>query len=110
MLYPIRFLIVVGNDIDRIWEFHKENPDYADRVVREIFEATDQLSNFPYSGPVLADSRLKGYRQLIAVDGDYRIIYKARKEDVLIFAVFATRQHLHGAWYSEKRKESEISA
>lgn len=78
-------------------------------MVKEIFEAADQLSNFPFSGPVLSDSRLKGYRQLIAVNGDYRIIYKAREDDVLIFAVFATRQDLEGAWYSEKRKESEIS-
>ena len=108
MLYPLRYLSAVGQDLEDILTFLESDPEYADRVVRDILLAADLLSSFPYCGPPLADSRLTGYRQLIVLDGDYRVIYKVREEDVLVFAVFSTVRDLFSAWHARRRSPSDL--
>ncbi len=65
--------------------------EVAKRIVRSLLRRIDILRDFPLSGPKLGDvsDRLTGYRLLVA--GNYQIIYRATKSEVIITRVIYAR-------------------
>jgi plasmid stabilization system protein ParE len=88
------FLIppVARNDLDEIWEYYAielQNPDAADRINDEIFQAFHKLAQMPDAGHLrhdLAAESLRFWRVR-----SYLIIYRSEKRPVEIVRV------LHGA-------------
>ena len=71
----------------------KVNKVIAERIINNIFTATNQLKEFPNSGT--EEETLKRLKQnhKYLVNGNYKIIYKEIKEGVLITDVFDIRQN-----------------
>lgn len=65
---------------------------YAKAVVRKIFDATRNLSNFPYSGRIVPELSDDTVREKIA--HSYRVIYKVEEETVTVLAVIHGKQLL----------------
>ena len=87
------FLIApaASNELDQIWEYYAielRNPDAADRVIKEIFNAFRKLAKNPGMGHFrndLADEPLRFWHVR-----SYLIIYRSEKKPIEIVRV------LHG--------------
>jgi len=81
--------------LTEIYQYYKEkaSPIIAGKIKQEIFKATRQLKEHPYSGQVeLNLEKLnEGHRYLLK--GNYKIIYKEIPVGILITDVFDTRQN-----------------
>ncbi len=80
-------------DLKDVYDFIAESSEhYAVEIANNIYLRSNQLSNFPYSGPEqhFRKRRRKEYRYL--VEGNCKIIYSVEKDTVIIEAVFDTRQ------------------
>ena len=80
-------------DLKNVHNFIAENSErYAVEITNNIYSRSEQLSKFPYSGPVqnFRKKRRKEYRYL--VEWNCKIIYSVEKDTVIIEAVFDTRQ------------------
>lgn len=62
-------------------------PNSARSITDRIYEAMEQLSRFPLSGPPVRDEVLgtAGYRYILA--GKYLIIYRVLGESVIIYHI-----------------------
>ena len=62
-------------------------PKSARSITDQIYEAMEQLSRFPLSGPPVRDEVLEtaGYRYVLA--GKYLIIYRVLGESVIIYHI-----------------------
>jgi len=80
--------------LSEIYTYYKEkaSPSVAKKIKTDILTATKQLKKHPESGQIeLNLEKLnEGYRYL--VKGNYKIIYKAISEGLLITDIFDTRQ------------------
>ncbi len=81
--------------LSEIYIYYKEkvHPELAKRILKELLNATSQLQNQPASGqsePTLIKMG-EGHRYIVR--GNYKIIYKAIPEGILITDVFDTRQN-----------------
>jgi plasmid stabilization system protein ParE len=65
-----------------------DNPRAAERIVDDIFAATDRLASFPAMG---RPGRVLGTRELVVSNTPYIVAYRARGQVVEIIRV------LHGA-------------
>lgn len=78
------------NDIDAIAEFiSRDSIDRAALFVTRMFEITDRLQEFPFSGRVIPEIGSQDCREIIY--GSYRIMYRIEGNDVWITGV------VHGA-------------
>ena len=82
--------------IDRVAEIAayiaEDNPVAAGKWSRDVFARTGQLALFPQSGRHLPETDRKDLRELIW--GNYRIIYRVRRDQVAILTVRHTKQVL----------------
>lgn len=62
-------------------------PNSARKMTDRIFDAMEQLTRFPLSGPPIRDKELKtaGYRYVLA--GKYLIIYRVLGESVVVYHI-----------------------
>ncbi|MCM4161623.1 type II toxin-antitoxin system RelE/ParE family toxin [Antarcticibacterium flavum] len=78
-----------------IVEYHKEvaNPKVAVKIRKEIFSSTGQLLKYPESGQteLLLKHLNENYRYILS--GNYKVIYKIIKNDIVITDIFDTRQN-----------------
>ena len=71
---------------------HRDNPQAAERWIRQVFERVKQLETFPRSGRRNKESDRKDIRELSWKN--YRIIYRLERERVSILTVRHTKQVL----------------
>ena len=80
--------------LQEIYVYYKETTGkiIANRIKETIFFATNQLVKYPNSGQIEDNLTILGEAHWFLVIGNYKIIYKAVKEGVLVTDVFDTRQ------------------
>jgi addiction module RelE/StbE family toxin len=73
-------------DIDEIAEYiHRDSPHYAQRVVEELFAATDLLPEQPRLGRVVPELGQQNIRERFVYS--YRLIYEIHATELHILAV-----------------------
>ncbi len=70
----------------------QDKPTAAEKWVDKIFNLVERLSEFPESGRVVPEMNNKMFREIIS--GNYRIIYKHKKSEILILTVRHGKQIL----------------
>jgi len=91
----IIWLPLARKNVKDIFDYHKINASYnvARNIRKQIFNSTRQLSRNPLSGQeefYLSELR-QNHKYLVS--GNYKIIYRIEREQILIIDVFDTRQH-----------------
>ncbi|MEI2698758.1 MAG: type II toxin-antitoxin system RelE/ParE family toxin [Microthrixaceae bacterium] len=90
--YTIRYLATAQRDLREIFDYVKrDNPAAAAELLEQFDKTIGNLAQFPLSGSVPKDERLRklGYRVLMV--GRYLVFYVVKAETVQI------RRILHGA-------------
>lgn len=87
--YDLVLLIPAEAELEEIARLHTalSGPKYARKITDHIYEALDQLTRFPLSGPEVPDAELAsaGYR-FIGVD-KYLIIYRFFEGTVVVYHI-----------------------
>ena len=90
--------------LDRVSEIAryiaKDNPDAAEQWVNELFDAVERLVDFPESGRIVPEVRVRRIREVIF--GPYRVIYSV-KEMVQILTVRRGNQVLDVSEIDDER-------
>jgi toxin ParE1/3/4 len=82
--------------LDEIFEYIRHEAKSiipAQKLIQKIFESTDQLKHFPFSGakePLLIET---GQESRYLVINNYKIIYQVENKNVIITDVFHTKQN-----------------
>ena len=77
-------------DIESIAEYiAKDSVEMASLFVSRLFDATDRLNEFPFSGRIILEINNPDCREIVY--GAYRIMYRVEKTEVWITGV------IHGA-------------
>ncbi len=75
-----------AEDLEQIKNYIARDSDYyAKSVVKKILEASKSIGSFPYSGRIVPEINDSRVRERIIYS--YRMIYKIRKESILIIAI-----------------------
>jgi len=78
------------DDIESIAEYiAKDSVEMASLFVSRLFDATDHLENFPFSGRIIPEINNPDCREVIY--GSYRIMYRVENNEVWVTGV------IHGA-------------
>ena len=86
----IKWTIQAADDLESIVNFISfDSVHYAKLLVLDIIEAIERLALFPDSGRVVSEFGQKEIREILF--GDYRIIYRKRKDIIVITTIY------HGA-------------
>ena len=86
----IRWTQQASDDLEAITEFIANDSEfYAQLFAIDVLEAIDRLVDFPESGRIVPEADNLIIREIIL--GNYRIVYRFRKETVEILTVY------HGA-------------
>ncbi len=64
----------------------------AEQWIEEIFLSVERISDFPDSGRVVEEIKRKEIREII--HGSFRVIYKIKKNEILVLLVKRDRQKL----------------
>ena len=70
----------------------QDSPDTATAFVQKLIDRVKILANFPNSGRKVPEFDSEDYRELI--EGNYRIIYRTKKDVIEIETVFEGRRIL----------------
>jgi plasmid stabilization system protein ParE len=86
----VRWTLQAADDLEAIVEFiATDSPHYASLLAWEVIRAVDRLALFPRSGRTLPELHNLTIRESIL--GNYRIVYRAKKDLVEILTIY------HGA-------------
>jgi plasmid stabilization system protein ParE len=86
----IRWTLQAADDLEAIAEFISiDSSHYAQLFALNVFKAIERLTTFPRSGRVVPELGNAAIREIIL--GNYRIVYRLRKDVVEILTVY------HGA-------------
>jgi toxin ParE1/3/4 len=86
----VRWSLPAAEDLERICDrIERDNPPAARRVARTVYDACEQLKDFPHLGR--ASSRLTGRRELVVSPLPYVVVYQVTDQAVEISRIF------HGA-------------
>ncbi len=78
------------DDVESIAEYiAKDSVEMASLFVSRLFDATDRLQEFPFSGRIIPEINNPDCREVIY--GTYRIMYRVEKDEVWVTGV------IHGA-------------
>lgn len=88
-IYKLEILPPAQTELEEIARLYMAlaGPKYSRRITDRIYEALEQLTRFPLSGPAVPDEELSsaGYR-FIGVD-KYLIIYRFFAETVVVYHI-----------------------
>lgn len=62
-----------------------DSPASAEKWIHKIFDKVLQLKNYPDSGRIVPELKITDIRELIY--GNYRIIYRIKKDSIIILTV-----------------------
>ena len=86
----LRWTQQASNDLESITAFIANDSEfYAQLFAVDILQAVERLADFPESGRIVPEANNPIIREIIL--GNYRIVYRFRKETVEILTVY------HGA-------------
>lgn len=89
--FEINYLPIAEQDLTEIIDYISiDNPEAAISVLNIIDQAIDRLSDFPHSGSIPNDIRLRSLNYRIIVVGNYLVFYVVMNDEVEI------RRILHG--------------
>ncbi len=87
--YKLEILPPAQAELEEIARLHLalSGAKYAKKITDHIFEALEQLTRFPLSGPAVPDPELSaaGYR-FIGVD-NYLVIYRFFEETIVVYHI-----------------------
>ena|ERR1039457_2657757 len=88
MLKPIQFAESALCDFEDIlaWYAEQQVPEVGERLVRELFARTEQLTDFPESGRIVPEFAVKTIRELI--HPPFRLVYRIDPETIWIIRVW----------------------
>ena len=83
----IRWTIQAANDFETIVKFIASDSNYyAQLFAADIFEIIERLIDFPESGRIVPETHIPEIREILF--GNYRIIYRFKKETVEILTIY----------------------
>ena len=85
--------IAAGNLIESKRYIAKENPEAAQVVIKDIYEAGNRIKDFPEKGRVVQEIRKNNIKEIFC--RGYRIIYKIETKRITILTVRLMRQQLN---------------
>jgi toxin ParE1/3/4 len=84
---PVRWTDQAVDDLRAIREFiERDSPRYGRLVVERLFDATQRLESFPFSGRVVPELGRDDVREIVL--GEYRIVYRSKGETAELITVF----------------------
>jgi toxin ParE1/3/4 len=94
MLKPIEFAESALCDLEDIlaWYAGQQVPEVGERLVRELFARTEQLTDFPESGRVVPEFGVKTIRELI--HPPFRLVYRIDSTTIRIVRVWRSERLL----------------
>jgi plasmid stabilization system protein ParE len=93
----IRWTPQAADDLEAICLFiARDSPQLAAAFADRVLRATDRLANFPRSGRIVPELGSENIREIIV--GNYRVIYRVRKDSVHLLTVH------HGARLLDPQK------
>ena len=102
--YSVRLLTPAQFDLEEIAQLYRSLAGAASarRITDAIYDALEQLSRFPLSGPVMRDRELAalGYRSIV-VKRKYIVIYRLLGDTVFIYHIFDGRSDYPTLFRSE---------
>ena len=82
----VRWAPQAASDLEAIADFiAHDSPHYASLFVMNVLEAAEALRPFPRSGRVVPELSAPEIREILL--GDYRIVYRLRREAIEILTV-----------------------
>lgn len=86
----IRWTLQAADDLEAIAEFISvDSPQYAQLFALNVLRAVERLASFPRSGRLVPELGNATIREIVL--GNYRIVYRLRREVVEVLTVY------HGA-------------
>jgi len=86
----IRWTLQAADDLEAIAEFISvDSPQYAQLFAIDVLTAIERLALFPRSGRIVPELGNAAIREIVL--GNYRIVYRLRKDAVEILTIY------HGA-------------
>jgi plasmid stabilization system protein ParE len=83
----LRWTQQASDDLEAITEFIANDSEYyAQLFAIDVFQAVDRLVVFPESGRIVPEANNPIIREIIL--GNYRIVYRFRKETVELLTVY----------------------
>ena len=94
MLKPTQFAESALCDLEDIlaWYAGQQVPEIGERLVRELFTRTAQLSKFPESGRIVPEFGVKTIRELI--HPPFRLVYRIDSTTIWIVRVWRSERLL----------------
>ena len=90
---PVRWTDQAVDDLRAIREFiERDSPRYGRLVVERLFDATQRLESFPFSGRVVPELGRDDVREIVL--GEYRIVYRLKGETAELITVFRSSRLL----------------
>ena len=82
------------NNLKEIFDYYSEiaTKKVAHKIKKQILASTKQLVDYPESGQVEFNLQKLNQNHRYLVSGNYKIIYRINKDQVIISDVFDTRQ------------------
>jgi len=93
-LKPIEFAESALCDLEDIlsWYAGQNVPDVGERVIRELFSRTEQLTDFPESGRIVPEFDVITIRELI--HPPFRLVYRIDPANIWIIRVWRSERLL----------------
>jgi toxin ParE1/3/4 len=102
MAYQVIWTEEALSDIEKIAEYiEKDSPFHASLVVTKIFELSELIISFPFSGRVVPEEYNHQIREHFVYS--YRVIYEIDDEQIAVIAVVHGKQ-LNSSLSKRKRK------
>ena len=87
--YNLEILPSAQSELEEIARVHMalSGPQSARKVTDQIYDAMDQLTQFPFSGPIIRDDELRaaGFRYILAAQ--YLIFYRVLEGLIVIYHI-----------------------
>lgn len=86
----VRWTPQAADDLESITDFiAADSPHFAKLFALDVVAAVERLKDFPKSGRIVPELKDSGIREIVL--GNYRIVYRLKKEVVEILTIY------HGA-------------
>ena len=91
--YAVRILEPAQSELEEIASLYCSlaGTESARRITDGIYDALEQLSQFPFSGPCIRDPELRGLGYRFVVVEKYIVIYRLIEKTVVIYHIFDGR-------------------
>ena len=101
--YNVRLLDPAQGELEDLARLYRSlaGPDSARKITDGIFDALEQLSRFPLSGPPLREAELRSLDYRFIVVDKYVVIYKLIGSTVFVYHIFDGRSDYTTMFKSE---------